>query len=166
MRRSSRPRLRQMTATLCDATGGDAPSGPWGLVKRTNRRRTIIADNSTMPRGSKPGERRGGRQRATPNKRTVLTDRILAVAPEHPGASRHELIAILVKDQMLAADIRLAVARRYPPVRASRSTASRAAPARAHDCFGRHGKRRRTRRTRLRLSSSLLCVTLVSSNSM
>ena len=33
-----------------------------------------------MPRGSKPGERRGGRQRATPNKRTVLRDRILAVA--------------------------------------------------------------------------------------
>ena len=33
-----------------------------------------------MPRGSKPGERRGGRQRATLNRRTVLTNRILAAA--------------------------------------------------------------------------------------
>ena len=47
-----------------------------------------------MPRGSKRGERRGGRQRATPNKRTALTDRILAAASEHPSASQHELFAI------------------------------------------------------------------------
>jgi hypothetical protein len=33
-----------------------------------------------MPRGSQPGERRGGRQRATPNRRTVLINRILAAA--------------------------------------------------------------------------------------
>ena len=37
-----------------------------------------------MLRGSKPGERRGGRKRATPNKRTVLTDRILSIGLEHP----------------------------------------------------------------------------------
>ena len=72
-----------------------------------------------MPRGSKPGERRGGRQRATPNKRTILADRILAAASEHPSASRHELFAILVKDQALPADIRIAVARKSLPARAS-----------------------------------------------
>ncbi len=84
-----------------------------------------------MPRGSKPGERRGGRQRTTPNKRTVLTDRILAAASEHPSASRHELIAILVKDQTLPADIRLAVARKSLPTQASRSTTARAARSHA-----------------------------------
>ena len=64
-----------------------------------------------MPRGSKPGERRGGRQRATPNKRTVLTDRILAVASANPTASCDEIVAILVKDQALPAALRVAVAR-------------------------------------------------------
>jgi hypothetical protein len=75
-----------------------------------------------MPRGSKPGERRGGRQRTTPNKRTILTDRILAAASEHPGATLHKLFAILVRDPALAADIRIAVARKSLPARASRST--------------------------------------------
>jgi hypothetical protein len=66
-----------------------------------------------MPRGSRPGERRGGRQRATPNKRTVLTDRILAVASANPTASCDELVAILVKDQALPASSRVAVARKW-----------------------------------------------------
>jgi hypothetical protein len=66
-----------------------------------------------MPRGSKPGERRGGRRRATPNKRTILTDRILAVASANPTASYDEIVAILVKDQALAADVRVAIARKW-----------------------------------------------------
>ncbi len=65
-----------------------------------------------MPRGSKPGERRGGRQRATPNKRTVLRDRILAVALVNPTATCRELLLTLVADQALPADIRIAVARK------------------------------------------------------
>ena len=40
-----------------------------------------------MPRGSKLGERRGGRQRGTPNRRTVLADRILAIASARPTTS-------------------------------------------------------------------------------
>jgi hypothetical protein len=63
-----------------------------------------------MPRGSKPGERRGGRQRATPNRRTVLTDRILAAAAANPSVAVHELVLILAKDQGLPADTRLVVA--------------------------------------------------------
>jgi hypothetical protein len=66
-----------------------------------------------MPRGSRPGERRGGRQRATPNKRTVLTDRILAVASANPTASCDEFVAILVKDQTLPASLRVAIARKW-----------------------------------------------------
>jgi hypothetical protein len=80
-----------------------------------------------MPRGSKPGERRGGRRRTTRNKRTILTDRILAAASEHPSAARQELLAILVKDEALPADIRIAVARKSLPARASRSTKAIAA---------------------------------------
>ena len=68
-----------------------------------------------MPRGSKPGERRGGRRRATPNRRTVLTDRILAAAAANPSAASHELVLILAKDQGLPADTRLVVARKAFP---------------------------------------------------
>jgi hypothetical protein len=65
-----------------------------------------------MPRGSKPGERRGGRKRATPNKRTLLRERILAHASTHPNATTHDLFLMLVSDLTLPADIRLAVGRK------------------------------------------------------
>ena len=78
-----------------------------------------------MPRGSKPGERRGGRQRATPNKRTVLTDRILAVASANPTASCDAIVAILVKDQALAAALRVAIARKWFAGARSRSAKGR-----------------------------------------
>src|SRR5271157_3872085 len=57
----------------------------------------------------------------------MLTDRILAVGSEHPSAAWHELFATLVKDQALPADIRMAVARKSLPARASRSTKALAA---------------------------------------
>jgi hypothetical protein len=76
-----------------------------------------------MPRGSRPGERRGGRQRATPNKRTVLTDRILAAVSCHGTATRHELILVLVEDGALPADTRMAVARKNDPPRATNAAA-------------------------------------------
>jgi hypothetical protein len=65
-----------------------------------------------MPRGSKPGERRGGRQRATPNKRTVLRERLLAIASANPTATAHELLRSLVSNPALPADTRLAIGRR------------------------------------------------------
>jgi hypothetical protein len=63
-----------------------------------------------MPRGSKPGERRGGRQPATPNKRTVLRERLLAIASANPTAATRELLLSLVNDPALPADTRLAMA--------------------------------------------------------
>jgi len=74
-----------------------------------------------MPRGSKPGECRGGRQHATPNRRTVLADRILAAAAANPSAAVHELVLVLAKDQGLPADTRMVVARKVFPFD-SRST--------------------------------------------
>jgi hypothetical protein len=78
-----------------------------------------------MRRGSKPGERRGGRQRATPNKRTVLTDRIVAIASVNPTASCDELVAFLVKDQAIAVSSRLAIARKWFADARSRSAHAR-----------------------------------------
>ncbi|MGO9684193.1 MAG: hypothetical protein ACLPTZ_16710 [Beijerinckiaceae bacterium] len=78
-----------------------------------------------MPSGLKSGERRGGRKRCTPNKRTVLTERILALAARHATAARAEFLAIVVDDQILPADIRLAVARRSCPAPRAAKLASK-----------------------------------------
>jgi len=64
--------------------------------------------DDVMPRGSKRGERRGGRARATPNRRTILADRIMAVL----GGSPKERLSKLINDAALPADIRMAVAQR------------------------------------------------------
>ena len=60
-----------------------------------------------MPRGSKPDERRRGRQRATPNKRTIVRERLLAIASANPTAAAQELLLRPVNDQALPADSRL-----------------------------------------------------------
>jgi hypothetical protein len=71
-----------------------------------------------MLRGSRPGERRGGRMRGTPNKRTILRDRILSIGLDHPAASQRAFLRKLVKDRRLAADIRMAVVPKcFPPKR-------------------------------------------------
>jgi hypothetical protein len=77
-----------------------------------------------MPRGSKPGERRGGRKRATLNKRTLLRERILASASAYPTATTHELLLVLVSDLTLPADIRLAVGRKLFQADRRRSVAA------------------------------------------
>jgi hypothetical protein len=79
-----------------------------------------------MPKGSKPGERRGGRQRATPNKRTVLRDRILAVAAAKPTGTFREFLPILVGDQVLPDDIRIAIARKVSAEKPSKKASARA----------------------------------------
>ena len=47
-----------------------------------------------MPRGAKPGERRGGRRRGTPNKATA---EIKALASEHVPAIVKELVRLATK---------------------------------------------------------------------
>ena len=85
-----------------------------------------------MPRGSKIGERRGGRQRGTPNRRTVLADRILAIASERPTTSAGQLVDILVKDHELPADIRMAIALEFLSAGTSRSVGASAVRSSAH----------------------------------
>ena len=51
-----------------------------------------------MSRGSKIGERRGGRDRGTPDGRTLFVDRILAIASECLANNpRKGFIAVLVQ---------------------------------------------------------------------
>jgi hypothetical protein len=97
-----------------------------------------------MPRGSRPGERRGGRQRATPNKRTVLTDRILTVASANPTASCDEFVAILVKDQTLPASLRVAIARKWFASARSRSADGRSKKGNAANAHRSQATDRRT----------------------
>ena len=78
-----------------------------------------------MPRGSKPGTKRGGRKRGTPNRRTILADRIFVAAAAHPVARWQELLSVLMDDQALPADTRLVIAQQ------SRSAAARSSKARA-----------------------------------
>ena len=85
-----------------------------------------------MPRGSKPGERRGGRQRATPNRRTVLTNRTLAAAADNPASTVNELVLVLAKDHGLPADIRMAVARKASLFGSSRSMHGRSVAPNGH----------------------------------
>lgn len=78
-----------------------------------------------MPRGSKIGERRGGRDRGTPNRRTLLVDRILAIASEYPMTPAAQFIQVLANDQRLPADIRMAIARGISPAAGPRASASK-----------------------------------------
>jgi hypothetical protein len=74
-----------------------------------------------------PGERRGGRTRGTPNQRTILVDRILAVLAGCPAASLSDRLAMLVNDPELPAEIRAAVAQRAFPDRTRRARPQRRA---------------------------------------
>jgi hypothetical protein len=79
-----------------------------------------------MLRGSRPGERRGGRKRGTSNRRTILRDRILSIGSDQPAASQHAFLVKLVKDRKLPADTRMAVAPNcFPPKRTRSSRAGR-----------------------------------------
>jgi hypothetical protein len=51
-----------------------------------------------MPRGSKPGERRGGRQRGTPNKKTALRKAALLAASHNPNLLPIDFLLRLMRD--------------------------------------------------------------------
>jgi len=63
-----------------------------------------------MPRGSKPGERRGGRQKGTPNKKTVLRDAALNAAAANPNLSPLDFLLGLMRNPDLPSDLRIRMA--------------------------------------------------------
>ncbi len=69
-----------------------------------------------MPRGSKPGERRGGRQRGTPNKKTELRNAVLCAAAAHPNPSPLDFMLDLMRDPKVPTDLRIEMAAAAAPL--------------------------------------------------
>lgn len=74
-----------------------------------------------MPRGSKPGERRGGRQKGTPNKKTLLARARAAAAAADPDLSPLNFFLSLMRDQAIPITTRVAMAQRALPYVHSKS---------------------------------------------
>src|SRR6202158_2423956 len=62
-----------------------------------------------MPRGSRPGERRGGRQRGTPNKKTLIKNALFLAAAE-PNRSPLDVMLALMRDPQVPFGMRLDMA--------------------------------------------------------
>ncbi len=63
-----------------------------------------------MPRGSKPGERRGGRRRGTPNKTTALRDAVFCAAAAKSNGSPLDFMLGLMRDPNVLTDLRIEMA--------------------------------------------------------
>ena len=68
-----------------------------------------------MPRGSKPGERRGGRQRGTPNKKTALRNAASAAAASNPDISPLDFLLAVMRDPNVSPEFRIKVAQIAAP---------------------------------------------------
>jgi hypothetical protein len=68
-----------------------------------------------MPRGSKPGERRGGRQRGTPNKKTALVNVVFGVAAANPDISPLEFLLGIMRAPNVSAELRIKAAQIAAP---------------------------------------------------
>jgi hypothetical protein len=68
-----------------------------------------------MPRGSKPGERRGGRQRGTPNKKTLIKNAVFLVAASDPNRSPLEFMLAWMRDPQVPFDLRIDMAAQAAP---------------------------------------------------
>jgi len=69
-----------------------------------------------VPRGSKPGERRGGRQRGTPNKTTALKTAALSAASADPDLSPIDFLLGIMRDPKAPTGLRVQVARAAAPL--------------------------------------------------
>ena len=68
-----------------------------------------------MPRGSKPGERRGGRQPGTPNKKTALVNAAFDAATSNPDLSPLDFLLGVMRDASLPPDLRIKAAQAAAP---------------------------------------------------
>jgi len=68
-----------------------------------------------MPRGSKPGERRGGRQPGTPNKKTALVNAAFDAATSNPDLSPLDFLLGVMRDASLSPDWRMKAAQAALP---------------------------------------------------
>jgi hypothetical protein len=63
-----------------------------------------------MSRGSKPGERRGGRLRGTPNKKTVLRNAAIVAAASNPNISPLDFLLSIVRNANISLELRIRAA--------------------------------------------------------
>ena len=68
-----------------------------------------------MPRGCKPGERRGGRQPGTPNKATALVNAAFSVATSNPELSPLDFFLAVMRDPSIPPDWRFKAAQAAAP---------------------------------------------------
>ena len=78
-----------------------------------------------MPRGSKPGERRGGRQRGTPNKKTLIKNAVFLAAASDPNRPPLDFMLALIRDLQVPLDLRIAAGAAAAPLLHARPQASR-----------------------------------------
>jgi hypothetical protein len=95
------------------------------LIGQNNKDRKI-----TMLRGSKSGERRGGRQRGTPNKKTALRSAALAAAAANPDMTPLDFLLGIMRDPNVSSELRIRVAQAAAPfIHAKPGTARSTDPA-------------------------------------
>jgi len=88
-----------------------------------------------MPRGSKPGERRGGRQPGTPNKKTALVNAAFAAATSNPGLSPLDFLLGVMRDASVSPELRIKAAQAAAPyvhAKSGRSPATDSAVSAKH----------------------------------
>jgi hypothetical protein len=73
------------------------------------------AKNSKVARGSKPGERRGGRQRGTLNKKTVLRNAAMQAVAADPSLSPLDYFLVLMRNEELPLRTRVTMAAKALP---------------------------------------------------
>jgi hypothetical protein len=91
-----------------------------------------------MPRGSKPGERRGGRQKGTPNKKTALRNAALSAGAADTNLSPLDYLLTVFREQTFPMETRIAAAREALPYFHSKlqaSTERQATPGRYGSAF-------------------------------
>jgi hypothetical protein len=66
-------------------------------------------------RGSRPGERRGGRKKGTPNKKTAYVRAVTAAYSANPNPTPMEVMLAVMRDPYVALDVRLKMALRLLP---------------------------------------------------
>ena len=68
-----------------------------------------------MPRGSKPGERRGGRKRGTPNRKTELRNAAMTAAAAIPELSPLDFLLCVMRDPNAPLELRIKMAQAAAP---------------------------------------------------
>jgi hypothetical protein len=89
-----------------------------------------------MPRGSKPGERRGGRQPGTPNKKTALVNAAFDAATSSPDLSPLDFLLGVMKDTSVSPDLRIKAAQAAAPYVHSKTGRSQATSTKHIEAVG------------------------------